>query len=71
MAESEQRLDFLGVEPAVTDIDAFLVFHVRAASICVKSMGRGVLDFHREGERKLAAWIDLAENNVSNGIAGL
>ena len=71
VSEGEKRLDVAVLEPTVADIDTLFIFHIRAACVRAESVGRRVLNFHREGERKFSARVDSAEYHVSDGVSGL
>ena len=71
VSEGEERLDVAVLEPTVADLDTLFIFHIRAACVRAESVGRRVLNFHREGERKFSARVDSAEDHVSDGVSGL
>ena len=71
MAEREQRADAFGVKPAVADVDALFIVDVFPAGVGAECVCRGVFDSYRESERQFSARIDLAEDYIGDGIAGL
>ena len=78
MAEGEERLDFLRVMPAVADQDTLgillipdILILTLHAGIFPDSVGGDILKLHREGHRELAGGVDLAENDIGDGITGL
>ena len=78
MPEGEEGLDLAGVVPAVADEDSLVVllipdilagtFH---AGIFTNGVGGDILKLYREGHRELARGVDLAEEDVGDGVARL
>ena len=78
MPESEQRLDVLGIVPAIAHedtlavvfVDDILTFALYAGILLLVEYGT-VGHFHGEGERKFAGRIDVAAKHIGNGGASL
>ncbi len=76
VAEGEQRFHLLLlIGPTVAHEDAFIILDVDDvlapfAGIFAQAVGRAVLQLHGEGERKLAAGIDITHEDGGKGTAG-
>ena len=71
VTEWEEHVNALCIEPAVAHEYAFAVETLAIVrEVHTFLMGRRISEGQREAERQLAAWVDISEEHVGNGLTG-